>query len=42
LASFDESFSYRKLDCFLEVENDDFSDFESNNLADRAVREYWD
>jgi len=41
LASFDKRSLCRKLEYFLEAEDNKLDNFESNNFADETIREYW-
>ena len=41
LASLDERFPYRELNCFLVVEDNKFKDFEDNDLASWTTRKCW-
>ena len=41
LTSFNEKFSYGKLDCFLRVEDNKLNNLKSDNLTNRATKECW-
>ena len=42
LASLDNRFTYKKLNYFLEARNNNFDNFDINNLTNRVARKYWE